>query len=395
MTQPGAQAPLLLCLSHLRWDFVFQRPQHLLTRAARSYRVIFFEEPKRQPPAPDLPRLDRHRLPSGVEVVVPILPTGMDEAASDDAQRAMLDGLLAGQRPDVAWYYTPMSLGFTSHLQPLVTVYDCMDELSAFRGASPQLTLRERRLLRQADVVFTGGRSLYEAKLGLHPRVHLFTSGVDSAHFAQARTLRGAGAPEPADQAGLPHPRIGWFGVVDERMDLELLDAVAARRPDWSFVMIGPVVKIDPASCPRRPNIHWLGGRKMDELPAYLAGWDCGFMNFALNESTRFISPTKTPEYLAAGVPVVSTPIKDVVRSWGAEGLVGIATDADTAVAEIESAMARPREAWLPQADRLLSQGSWDSIWSSMHELLRQAAATKVAGDGSVSSRAVASPNHV
>jgi len=357
--------------------------------------VIFFEEPIRKPPAPDLPRLDRHMTPSGVEVVVPLLPDNMDEAASEDAQRMLLDGLLAGARPDIAWYYTPMSLGFTTHLQPVVTVYDCMDELSAFRGASPQLTLLERRLLRQADVVFTGGRSLYEAKLGLHPRVHLFASGVDSAHFAQSRELRAAQAPEPADQANIPHPRIGWFGVVDERMDLELLDAVAALRPDWSFVMIGPVVKIDPASRPMRPNIHWLGGRKMDELPAYLAGWDCGFMNFALNESTRFISPTKTPEYLAAGVPVVSTPIKDVVRSWGAEGLVEIASDAEGTVAAIETAMSRPRESWLPKADRLLAQGSWDSIWSSMHELLRQAAATKVAGDGSVSSRAVASPNHV
>ncbi|WP_198379971.1 glycosyltransferase [Roseomonas sp. KE2513] len=374
---------------------MFQRPQHLLSRAAKSHRVVFFEEPIRKPAAPDLPRLERHMTPSGVEVAVPILPDNMDEAASDDAQRALLDGLLAGARPDIAWYYTPMSLGFTTHLNPVVTVYDCMDELSAFRGASPQLTLRERRLLRQADVVFTGGRSLYEAKLGLHPRVHLFASGVDSAHFAKSRELRASGAAEPADQANIPHPRIGWFGVVDERMDLGLLDAVAALRPDWSFVMIGPVVKIDPASRPTRPNIHWLGGRKMDELPAYLAGWDCGFMNFALNESTRFISPTKTPEYLAAGVPVVSTPIKDVVRSWGAEGLVEIASNAEEAVAAIETAMSRPRESWLPKADQLLAQGSWDSIWSSMHELLRQAAATKVAGDGSLNSRAVASPNHV
>jgi len=374
---------------------VFQRPQHLLSRAAQTHRVIFFEEPIRKPAAPDLPRLERHPTPSGVEVVVPILPDNMDEAASEDAQRVLIDGLLAGTRPDIAWYYTPMSLGFTTHLKPVVTVYDCMDELSAFRGASPQLTLLERRLLRQADVVFTGGRSLYEAKLGLHPRVHLFTSGVDAAHFAQSRALRDAGTPGPADQENIPHPRIGWFGVIDERMDLALLDEVAALRPDWSFVMIGPVVKIDPASLPQRPNIHWLGGRRMDELPAYLAGWDCGFMNFALNESTRFISPTKTPEYLAAGVPVVSTPIKDVVRSWGAEGLVGIADNAEDTVAAIEAAMAKPRAEWQPKADRLLAQGSWDGIWSSMHDLLRQAASTKVAGDGAVSSRAVASPNHV
>ncbi|WP_426957521.1 glycosyltransferase [Muricoccus radiodurans] len=348
-----------------------------------------------QPPAPDLPRLESRRTEEGVTVATPILPYHMDEAAADSAQRDLLNGLLAGARPDVAWYYTPMALAFTGHLHPRVTVYDCMDELSAFRGASPRLTLLERRLLQQADLVFTGGRSLYEAKCGMHPHVHQFTSGVDVHHFGTARDPRLANAAGPADQAAIPRPRLGWFGVIDERMDLDLVDAIAARRPDWSVVMIGPTAKIDENALPRHPNIHWLGGKSMAELPAYLAGWDCGIMPFVLNESTRYISPTKTPEYLAAGVPVVSTAITDVVRDYGHDGLVSIASDADSFIAAAEAEMAKPRASWWPQADLRLARCSWDGIWSSMESLIRESAAAKDVSGGPVSSSAVARPNHV
>ena len=358
---------LLLCLSHLCWDFVFQRPQHLLTRAARTHAVIFLEEPLFRPGID--PRLDTHETPEGVTVAVPLLPEGLSPDAVVAAQRELLDGLLAGQagRPMVAWFYTPMALEFAGHLHPDLTVYDCMDELSAFRGASPRLVELERDLLARADLVFTGGRSLYEAKRGRHPRVSCVPSSIDTAHFAAAR----GGQADPADQAAIPHPRIGFFGVVDERMDTELVGALAAARPDWSFVMIGPVVKIDPAELPRLPNIHWLGGRRYAELPAYLAGWDAGFMPFARNESTRFISPTKTPEFLAAGLPVVSTPITDVVRDWGPKpsggpGLVEIAGDPLAFAAALQAALERPRAPWLKQVDRRLAQMSWDLTWAEM-----------------------------
>jgi glycosyltransferase involved in cell wall biosynthesis len=361
---------------------VFQRPQHLLTRAAETYRVLFIEEPMHRPAEAGLPRMELRDTPDGVQVATPILPAGLDEARSDAAQRALIDDLLEGPQGAepiaVAWYYTPMALSFSGHLQPQVTVYDCMDELSAFRGASPGLRLLERRLMQRSDLVFTGGRSLYEAKRGLHPHAHLFASGVDAAHFAPARNL-GDACQEPADQAGLPRPRLGWFGVVDERMDLELLRSVAERRPDWTFVMLGPVVKIDPASLPRPANIHWLGFKSHDELPQYLASWDVGFMPFALNESTRYISPTKTPEYLAAGVPVVSTPITDVVRDWGEDGLAAIASNADEVIAGAEAAMIQPRSAWLAKADMRLARISWDSVWARMKALIGQAAARDLA----------------
>jgi UDP-galactopyranose mutase len=362
--------PLLLCLSHLRWDLVLQRPQHLLTRAAQDWHVLYFEEPRFEPPAADLPRLERRDVAPGVEVVVPVLPYWDGVPGSvERMQRPLLDTLLTetGQ-PDVIWYYTPLAQAIAGHLTPRVTVYDCMDELSAFKGASPQLLLEERRLLRRADLVFTGGRCLYEAKRGLHPEIHCFPSSIDAKHFAVARS---PGLAEPSDLANIPHPRVGWFGVVDERMDLELLAACADLRPDWSFVMIGPVVKVDPADLPRRPNIHWLGGRSYADLPAYLAHWDAGFMVFALNEATRFISPTKTPEYLAAGVPVVSTAITDVVRPWGEEGLVEISRSAEDAVDALERVMARPKAPWLARVDQMLATTSWDRTWTDMQTLIQ------------------------
>jgi UDP-galactopyranose mutase len=361
--------PDLVCFSHLRWNFVFQRPQHLLSRFARERRVFFFEEPiydRKQP------RLHVTRSPEGVWVAVPHLPEGLDEQQSMAMQRALLDEMLArhGVKRFVSWYYTPMALPFTRHLEPLAEVYDCMDELSAFRGAPPALLHREAELLERVDLVFTGGQSLYEAKRDRHHSVHAFPSSVDVAHFATARRP----LQEPADQAAIPHPRLGFFGVVDERMDLALLEAVADARPDWQLVIIGPVVKIDPASLPKRPNLHFLGGKLYTELPTYLAGWDVALLPFARNESTRFISPTKTPEYLAAGKPVVSTSIRDVVRPYGDMGLVHIADAPEDFVRACEAAMAQERTTWLPRVDAHLATMSWDSTWAHMKALLDAAA---------------------
>jgi UDP-galactopyranose mutase len=247
-----------------------------------------------------------------------------------------------------------------------------MDELSAFAGAPPALREREAALMRRADVVFTGGHSLYEAKRDLHPNIHPLPSSVDVAHFARARVPRSEG--EPADQAPIPGPRLGFFGVVDERMDIDLLAAVADARPHWQIVMLGPVVKIDPANLPRRANVHWLGMKKYDELPAYLAGWDVALLPFARNASTRFISPTKTPEYLAAGKPVVSTSIRDVVRPYGEQGLVSIADTPADFVAAIESYLGETDETRSTRGarvDDMLSRTSWDRTYDRVEELLQ------------------------
>ncbi len=367
MVPSGAHpARTLLCLSHLRWNFVFQRPQHLLTRAAQEYRILFVEEPifdDRAEAGHDRTEVD------GVTVIVPRLPHGADAVA---AQRALLDELTGGEPVDVLWFYTPMALEFADEVQARVTVYDNMDELALFHGADSRIVQLEHELFERADVVFTGGVSLWEAKRDRHPNIHAVPSSVDTAHFGRARN---ATTPDPVDQAHIPHPRIGFFGVVDERMDMAMLEAAAKLRPDWQFVVIGPTVKIDPASRPERPNIHWLGGKSYGELPEYLAHWDCGFMPFAINDATKFISPTKTPEFLAAGVPVVSTRIRDVERPYGEQALVHIADNGDAAVRAMASALKERTPAWRLRVDRFLGSKSWDATWAFMSETIAAATA--------------------
>jgi UDP-galactopyranose mutase len=373
LTQPDDDQPFdLVCLSHLRWDSIFQRPHHLLSRCARARRVFYIEEPiVADGPA----RLELSQQLERLTVITPYVP-----ASRVNEYVAIVQSLLETFFSEQAitryalWYYTPMSLGFSRHLRPLATVYDCMDELSAFSGASPALRERERELFARADLVFTGGQSLYEAKRGQHPRVYAFPSSVDVAHFAQAR---GAGVVEPDDQRAIAHPRLGFFGAIDERMDLALLDRLAQARPEWQLVVIGPVVKIDPQTLPQRPNIHYLGRKSYAELPQYLAGWDVALMPFARNEATRFISPTKTPEYLAAGRPVVATPIRDVVRPYGVQGLVRIAADAAEFEAAIAAALAEDPQTRQPQADAFLEQMSWDGTWAEMDRLVRGVVAAR------------------
>jgi UDP-galactopyranose mutase len=362
----------LICLSHLRWDFVYQRPQHLLSRFARSRRVFFVEEPIALPAGECTPRMDISEPSPRLRVVVPRLPAGLSARDADETQRTLLDVLFTTQRIDrfVLWYYTPMAVGFSRDLPtPLATVYDCMDELSAFRSAPPELLLREAELMQRADLVFTGGHTLYEAKRGLHPNVHAFPSSVDVAHFAGARRAQ----PDPADQARLAHPRLGFYGVLDERLDSQLLAEVAELQPDWQLIMVGPVAKIEPASLPRRANIHYLGAKTYAELPRYLSGWDVAMIPFIRNESTRFISPTKTPEYLAAGRPVVSTPIRDVVRPYQAERLAWIADTAEEFVAAAQAALREDACQRQMRVDRFLATMSWDGTWSAMDELLGEA----------------------
>jgi UDP-galactopyranose mutase len=366
----SSRQPDLVCFSHLRWDFVYQRPQHLLTRSARDRRVFFVEEPVFDQGSM---RLDIAERENGVRVVVPHLPEGLrSEIATAAIMKDMTHRLFRenGIREYVFWYYTPMALSFTDHFNPIASIYDCMDELSAFKGANSRLPEMERQLFERVDLVFTGGHSLYEAKQHAHRAVYPFPSSIDLSHFSDARSLK----PDPLDQKSIPRPRLGFFGVIDERFDIELLDAVARRRPDWQFIMIGPVVKIQPDSLPKHPNIHYLGPKKYEELPAYLANWDIALLLFARNESTRFISPTKTPEYLAAGKPVISTSIQDVVRPYGELSLVSIADTPDDFVRAAEEFLSKSYEQtdWLNSVDQFLANMSWDKTWSEMSELINQ-----------------------
>ena len=362
----------IVCFSHLRWDFVFQRPQHLLTRFADHFRIFYIEEA--------LYHADHDHYSEVVQNSIHIVklhlsgdPHGPDTLKR---QKSLLSNFFTKNKINeyILWYYTPMALPVTEDLTPVVTVFDCMDELSAFKFAPSSLKQMEKDLLTKADVVFTGGYSLYEAKKHQHRNIHAFPSSIDKKHFNTARTIK----HDPADQANIPHPRFGFYGVLDERFDIDLVKDVADKRPDWQFVLIGPVVKIDPETLPRNKNIHYLGGKKYAELPSYLSGWDVSMISFAMNESTTYISPTKTPEYLAGGKPVISTPIKDVVDSYGKNGLVHIVKDGEEFIAAAEKELAtKDKKKWLLQVDKCLANCSWDITVNEMRELIYKAIAQK------------------
>ncbi|UFH54823.1 glycosyltransferase [Spirosoma sp. KNUC1025] len=354
----------LFCFSHLRWNFVYQRPQHLLSRASGQWRTWFWEEPVRD----ERNWLEVRSLSNQRYVVVPHLQPGLSEEKIALQQKEWVNQILSQHQITdyIAWYYTPMALSFTDHLRARLTIYDCMDELSAFHGAPPQLRSRERQLMQRADLLFTGGYSLFEAKRALHSAVYAFPSSIDFDHFAQARQ----GLTDPADQQSLATPRIGFAGVIDERFDTELLRTVALRRPDWQFILIGPVVKINPAILPKGPNLHYLGLKSYNNLPNYFSYWQAAMLPFALNESTRFISPTKTPEYLAAGLPVVSTPIQDVVTTYGRYSMVSICDSAETFEQAIEKALNSRGSLDWSGVDTFLQNHSWDRTWAAMLELI-------------------------
>jgi glycosyltransferase involved in cell wall biosynthesis len=368
----------IVCFCHLRWDFVYQRPQHLLSRFAKKSRVFVIEEPIHtdQPPF-----LNVSQREDNLTIVTPHLPHGVggDDAIrlQKELLRPYINGL--GLREFILWYYTPMALPLAEAVpQPTVIVYDCMDELSAFKFAPADIREREARLLAEADVVFTGGHSLYEAKKDSHHNIHPFPSSIDKDHFAQAKTI----TEHPAEYAGIPQPRMGFYGVVDERFDIGLLRGMAAARPDFHFVIIGPVVKIEESVLPRAENIHYLGGRTYQQLPAHLAAWDVALIPFAINESTKFISPTKTPEYLAGGKPVVSTPIRDVVTPYGDKELVHIGNTADEFIRGIETGLAiRDDPGWRERVDAFLADISWDITWKKMVALIEETSVEKKSGN--------------
>lgn len=366
MTTAPANSLHLVCFSHLRWNFVYQRPQHLMARFARNYHVHFIEEPIFDSQSS---YLEVASASPGVALVVPHLSPGISEEDAVVVQRELLAGYFIEKdiTQYIFWYYTPMAIAVSDQFNPLVVVYDCMDELSAFKYAPPGLQDREKALLRKADLVFTGGYSLYEAKKNRHPDVHAFPSSIDVDHFYKARLEQS----DPVDQALIPHPRIGYFGVIDERMDLTLIEEVARRKPAWQIVMIGPVCKIGEDSLPRQSNIHYLGMKSYEDLPAYVSGWGIAMLPFAMNEATKYISPTKTPEYLAAGRPVVSVPIADVLRQYGRNGLVGIAGTSDDFVRLVSTELSVvDRTKWLEQVDEFLSNVSWDKTWQCMMYLI-------------------------
>lgn len=361
----------LICLSHIRWNFVYQRPQHLLNRFAINNRVFVIEEPVYEANS-DFYEISKPNEKANLWLVVLHISKDTSIAKRNHTLKALIDSFMFSNKIEkyILWFYSPMALEYTEHLSPSLTVYDCMDELSAFKFPPAGIKEMEACLLRRADVVFTGGHSLYKAKKHLHQNIHPFPSSIDKSHFQVARIFK----EDPEDQASIPHPRFGFYGVIDERFDISLVDELATLRPDWHFVFIGPVTKIDPNKLPLKDNIHYLGSKNYKELPSYLSGWDVAILPFALNESTKYISPTKTPEYLAGGKPVISTSITDVVTPYAKQGLVHIA---DTAQEFIEAAEKifndNNKEEWMRKVDSFLSNISWNKTWNRMSLIIDEA----------------------
>jgi UDP-galactopyranose mutase len=356
----------IVVFCHLRWDFVYQRPQQLLTRLAQHYRILFVEEPVFDDAAPFMEQTSPAPNVTVCRAHTPILAGGFHDDQIPLLQPLLADLVPPGEQP-IAWFYTPMALPLLQQLQASLVVYDCMDELAAFKNPPKQLLQRESALLNLADLVFAGGPSLYEAKRERHANAHCFPSSVDVAHFGQALARE---TSHPAQQH-IPHPRLGFYGVIDERFDAALTAALAAAHPEWQIVLVGPVLKVDPASLPSRPNIHYLGQQPYQALPQLLGGWDVCLLPFALNEATRFISPTKVLEYMAAELPSVSTPIADVAEPYG--HVVAIADGAAEFIAACEAALAmtpQQLEAKRASMRAIVASTSWDVTADAMRELL-------------------------
>lgn len=360
----------LLCLSHLRWNFVYQRPQHLMTRFAAKYNVLYIEESIYTDEVRSY--LSIHKTKERVSILVPHIPANIGKEQEKVILLDLVKDFLLNNNYHISikWYQTPMMLGWSKFLISDIMVYDCMDELSAFKDAPTDLKEFEAELIENADLIFTGGESLFKVKSRFHNDVHLFPSSVDISHFLKSR----GDLPIPSDQKFIPQPRIGFYGVVDERFDIKLLNSLALCRPDWSFIIIGPVVKIDVKDLPQYPNIYYLGAKTYEELPYYLSGWDVAFIPFAINEATKFISPTKTPEYLAAGKPVVSTPIADIVNTYQNSDIVHIADPEDilafTNAIELALEDSKDKQRIYQKAEIILQDMSWDKTFSHMHDLI-------------------------
>jgi UDP-galactopyranose mutase len=362
----------LVVFSHLRWDFVYQRPQHVMSRLAAYRPVLFVEEPVVQP---GKMALQVEAVAPGVRVARPVVP--VDGPAFGSSQETALVSMLRSRlaadqwKRVIAWLYTPMAVRIAKGLHPEAIIYDCMDDLSGFLGAPEDIHTKDRELLAAADAVMTGGPSLWRLKSERHAYVHCFPSSVDVAHFKAATEVE-----EPQDQAELPRPRLGYCGVIDERMDLDILAAMSDAHPEWQIVLVGPVVKIDPATLPKARNLHYLGRKDYSELPSHLAGWDVALIPFARNSATKYISPTKILEYMAADRLIVSTSIADVAEPYGDIVFLGDspeefvqACESALASTEIEVATRRAR------ARRVLSHTSWDDTARRMDEIVQMVTA--------------------
>lgn len=362
------KAQPIIAVCHLSWDWVWQRPQQFLSRLAKTHPVLFVETHCTQTPV-TYTRTRTAKGHPGVTIIEMHLPADhwADGSFIDLERRRVLQDRLAGEfngRFDKAilWFNDPMAVtSFAGHLGEDVIVYDCMDELSQFRGAPPALIKREHELVLKADVIFCGGRKMRDRRLPLNANTHFYGTGVDCDHFGEALSKH---QPVDPDIAALPGPVLGYFGVIDERIDYPLLAAMADAHPEWSIAMVGPTAKVDPAELPQRPNIHWLGGRPYERLPAITKGFAVCLMPFAINAATEYINPTKALEYMAAGRPVVSTAINEVRSNFST--VCGVASDHAEFIKMCAREIKSPSNLRIQRGLNLAAENTWEAIAAKM-----------------------------
>lgn len=345
----------LVVFCHLRWEFVYQRPQHIKSRLAKERKILFIEEP--------IGKIQDEENVATIIEITPQLHILQPRVDSIGNISMVLSNYIINKNIPIGWIYSAAFVPLLKSLSFDTVIYDCMDELSLFKGAPHELIDQEKQLMAQADIVFTGGKSLYESKMRMHGSVYCFPSSVDESHFAQALK----GISQPKDIASIKSPIVGYFEVIDERIDLKLLRETAKKSPEISFVMIGPLAKIQESELPRATNIHYLGMKSYKELPGYLKAFDITMMPFALNDSTKFISPTKTLEYMAAGKPIISTKIKDVFRDYShCVQLVETSDQFCEAIRKTSSLLCEGKIAY----KEILIETSWDATSAKMSTLI-------------------------
>jgi UDP-galactopyranose mutase len=356
----------LICFSDLSWNTDFKRAEQLMTKFAKQQRVFFLEDLVEV--ETEHPFLLGNTLSGGVKIYIPHLPIGLPKNKIDETIKFLLDELIAKENiiNFISWYYNPMALAYSQHLKAKCIIYDCIKEVSLIKNPDAELMKLESDLLKNADLVFTDGITLYEQKKNKSSNIYTIISSIDREHFAKCTST-----PDPIDQAGIPHPRLGYYGVINNQLDLDLLSSIADNLCEWQFIILATEDIFEMENSPKQSNVHFLGKKQYKDLPCYLSGWDVVMLPFAKNETTKFLSPTITSESLAAGKPIVSTSIKCVVHPFGEQGLVYLADNSESFAENAKIAyISKENLDWKMKADHFLNENSWENTWKKMNDLI-------------------------
>ena len=354
-----------------------------MRRLARDRQVFFVEEPR---VTKGEPFTVVRRVEPNLHVVSLRVPAHLSARALENAQRRCVASLTPKDEHPLLWIYSPAASRAARDLEPSLVVYDCVADHASRAGATATMKENERSLLASADLVLTAGTALFEAKRAHNVSTYPLPSSVDVAHFARARS------PRNEDRAGLlsglraiPGPRVGFLGSIDDRVDLDLVDRLAEARPGLHIVLCGALSGVTRWTLPDRPNVHYVGAQDYDDLPEHVASWDAAIFPFRGDVATRRSEPSGLLACLAAGKPIVSTPL-DELGPYVAQDLVTVAHPAQFAAA-VDAALRQARSPAVMNGRRrareqLLARTSWDRTCSAMFRLVDEAAmARKVRGN--------------